>query len=115
MKLRTRRRKADVSFDELAAYDAERILETRAGGGWGLQDQPCDAALARGQIAQRLRACLARLPERYRDVLVLRDLEQLDTHEAARRLGVSATAVKLRLHRARRALRRLLELRSNEF
>ena len=109
MKLRSRRRKAEVSFEELAAYDAERLLEARADSRSGLQDEPCDAALQRGQDGLRLRSCLGRLPERYRDVLVLRDLEELDTREAARRLGVSATAVKLRLHRARRALKRQLQ------
>ena len=38
----------------------------------------------------------------------LRDIEGLDTEEAARALGVSANAVKIRLHRARMALRTLI-------
>jgi RNA polymerase sigma-70 factor (ECF subfamily) len=42
-------------------------------------------------------------------VLLLRDIEELSTEEAAQSLGVTANAVKIRLHRARQALRGLLE------
>ncbi|HEU5250199.1 MAG TPA: sigma factor-like helix-turn-helix DNA-binding protein, partial [Thermoanaerobaculia bacterium] len=52
-----------------------------------------------------------RLPETYRSVLLLRDIEELTTEEAARLLGVTENAVKIRLHRARQALRGLLEPR----
>jgi RNA polymerase sigma-70 factor (ECF subfamily) len=53
--------------------------------------------------------CIARLPRPYRDVLVMRDLEEQTTEETARKLRVAPGAVKTRLHRARRALRTLLE------
>ena len=49
------------------------------------------------------------LPEGHRNVLLLRDIEDLDTEEAAQLLGISPGAVKTRLHRARQALRELLE------
>jgi len=42
-------------------------------------------------------------------VLILRDIEDLDTEEASRALGITPTAVKVRLHRARQALRTLLD------
>jgi RNA polymerase sigma-70 factor (ECF subfamily) len=42
-------------------------------------------------------------------VLLLRDIEELSTEEAAKSLGVTENAVKIRLHRARQALRGLLE------
>ena len=42
-------------------------------------------------------------------VLLLRDIEGLDTEETARLLGLTTGAVKTRLHRARQALRTLLE------
>jgi RNA polymerase sigma-70 factor (ECF subfamily) len=44
-------------------------------------------------------------------VLVLRDVEGLDTAETARALGIGPDATKMRLHRARQALRTLLERR----
>ena len=42
-------------------------------------------------------------------VLLLRDIEELDTEEAAQMIGISSNAVKIRLHRARQALRTLLD------
>ncbi len=48
------------------------------------------------------------LPESYRNVLLLRDIEELDTEETAEAMGISPGAVKTRLHRARQALRGLL-------
>lgn len=49
------------------------------------------------------------LPEAYRIVLMLRDIEELDTREVADLLDLSEAAVKVRLHRARAALKKLLE------
>ena len=42
-------------------------------------------------------------------MLLLRDIEGVDTEEAAELLGISSGAAKTRLHRARQALRELLE------
>jgi RNA polymerase sigma-70 factor (ECF subfamily) len=77
---------------------------------------PTEQLLQSRQVRTLVRACIDRLPETYRTVLLLRDIEQLDTDEAARALGVTTTAVKVRLHRARQALRTLLEqgLRAGE-
>jgi RNA polymerase sigma-70 factor (ECF subfamily) len=52
---------------------------------------------------------LDRLPEDYRSVIVLRDLEELSTQEVAELLDASEGAVRVRLHRARQALRKLLD------
>jgi len=49
------------------------------------------------------------LPDDYRVVLLLRDIEEMTTREVAETLGVSEAAVKTRLHRARAALKKLLE------
>jgi RNA polymerase sigma-70 factor (ECF subfamily) len=56
-----------------------------------------------------VRAAIDRLPDSHRTVLLLRDIEGLDTEETASQLGVSKAAVKTRLHRARLALRGLLD------
>jgi len=56
-----------------------------------------------------VRGSIERLPDDYRDVVLLRDVEQLDTAETARALGISVALVKTRLHRARQALRGMLE------
>jgi RNA polymerase sigma-70 factor (ECF subfamily) len=56
-----------------------------------------------------LQTALARLPQPYRVVVVLRDVEGLSTREVARVAGISEANVKTRLHRARLLLRKALE------
>jgi RNA polymerase sigma-70 factor (ECF subfamily) len=56
-----------------------------------------------------VRDCINQLPESYRTVLLLRDIEGLDTEETAQMLGTNLGVVKARLHRARQALRTLLD------
>jgi RNA polymerase sigma-70 factor, ECF subfamily len=53
--------------------------------------------------------CISQLPETYRIVLLLRDIEGLTTEETAQVLVTSTAVVKTRLHRARQALRTLLD------
>ena len=60
------------------------------------------------ETRRTVRACIAQLPENYRSVLMLRDIEELSTQEAAAALRMTPTAVKVRLHRARQALSTLL-------
>ena len=57
------------------------------------------------EMAQALNSALDALPENYREVILLRDVEDLTAPETAEALGISIEAVKSRLHRARRALR----------
>ncbi len=67
------------------------------------------------EILQSIEACamvrekIAALPDTYRTVLELRDIEDHTTTQTAETLGISEGAVKVRLHRARRALRHLIE------
>lgn len=61
------------------------------------------------ELREKVRECINDLPDTYRTVLLLRDIEELDTGETAERLSISQAAVKVRLHRARQALRTLLE------
>ena len=64
---------------------------------------------SRREMRQVVRDAIARLPETYRSVLLLRDIEGMDTREAAQVLEISEPLVKTRLHRARQALRELLD------
>jgi RNA polymerase sigma-70 factor (ECF subfamily) len=106
MRLRAASRRPEVpSGDLLPVFDgdgqhAEPLSALPVG--------PADA-LEREETRALVRACIAELPAAYRAVIVLRDLEELSTEEAAAALGVSANAVKIRLHRARQALLKLLE------
>jgi RNA polymerase sigma-70 factor (ECF subfamily) len=63
------------------------------------------AASERADLREDLRAALAELPPKLRAVVVLRDVEDLPHAEIAVLLGISETAAKVRLHRARRQLR----------
>jgi RNA polymerase sigma-70 factor (ECF subfamily) len=56
-----------------------------------------------------VRHCIGLLPEDYRTILILRDIEEFDTDQTASILGVNRGTVKTRLHRARQALRTLLQ------
>jgi RNA polymerase sigma-70 factor (ECF subfamily) len=65
-------------------------------------------ALERKEVRQKLARALASLDRKYREVFVLRDMEQLNIQETADTLGISVAAVKTRLLRARLMLRDLL-------
>jgi RNA polymerase sigma-70 factor (ECF subfamily) len=64
--------------------------------------------LERAETRALVRGCVARLPEAYRAIIVLRDFEELSTAETATALGISENAAKIRLHRARQALATML-------
>lgn len=102
MRLRTRRRKPEESLDTLLPTfrDDGHYLE-----GLSSWEEPVDQAMERAETRELVRRMIDELPESYRTVLLLRDIEGLDTEEAAAALGTTPTAVKVRLHRARQALR----------
>ncbi len=64
--------------------------------------------LERRELGEMLRQAVEGLPEIYRNVVVLRDIEEMDIRETAAALGISEAAVKVRLHRARALLQREL-------
>lgn len=68
-----------------------------------------DELVTRAETRESVRAMIDRLPEGHRTVLILRDIEELDTQEAADLLGITPATLKVRLHRARQALRNLFE------
>jgi RNA polymerase sigma-70 factor, ECF subfamily len=101
-----RRKRDEVSIDALLprfASDGHHASPVRA---W--EQSPLDSADAL-EKREIVRSCIDTLPSAYRQVLLLRDIEQLDTSETARLLECSEANVKTRLHRARQALRTLLE------
>ncbi len=66
------------------------------------------AALERKELREALRIAVAELPDIYRQVFTLRDLEELNIEETAQALGINPGAVKVRLHRARIMLQKRL-------
>ncbi|MFZ0744192.1 MAG: sigma-70 family RNA polymerase sigma factor [Terracidiphilus sp.] len=63
-------------------------------------------ALERKELGAILREAIDGLPEIYRNVVLLRDIEEMDIRETAKALGITEGAVKVRLHRARALLQR---------
>ena len=106
MKLRSRQRKPETSIEELLPRFLEDGHFAEPPAEW---QQPADRALERQETREQVREAIERLPENYRTVLLLRDIEGLDTAESAAALGITPNAAKIRLHRARQALRELLD------
>lgn len=105
MKLRTRRRRPEESIEPLLpAFLADGHYAEK----FSAWSEPADVMLARDEVRALVRKRIDELPESFRTVLVLRDIEGLDTEETARVLDTTPNAVKIRLHRARQALRTLL-------
>jgi RNA polymerase sigma-70 factor (ECF subfamily) len=105
-KLRRQQARPEQPIDHLLPTFLEDGHRVNPGPAWRTEGA---SALERQETHFLVRACIDQLPEAFRAVLLLRDIEQLDTDETARLLGVSAAAVKTRLHRARQALRTLLD------
>jgi len=107
MKIRARSRRPEESIDELLPrfHDDGHMVDPA--GRWRTEEG--EGALERKERCAMVRDCIARLPETYRTVLTLRDIEELDPQETATLLGTSVNAVNIRLHRARQALRALLD------
>lgn len=110
MKLRSARRRPEDPIEPLLPSFADDGHHSQAYADWGDPEQ----ALAREETRQLVRETIQRLPESYRSVLVLRDIEEFDTRQTAEALGLTENAVKIRLHRARQALRTLLDARLGE-
>jgi RNA polymerase sigma-70 factor (ECF subfamily) len=104
--LRTRRPTVELTEVE-AAQAGGRLLafRPRAGG-----DDP-EADAGRAQVRRLLERAVDDLPEPFRLVFMLREVEELSVEETAESLGLKPQTVKTRLHRARRLLRQALDAR----
>lgn len=103
MRLRKARGASFVYLDEVSEDRGMRPLEVAD------KRATPEGSLSGKELSALMQREIARLPPILRGVLVLRDVEELSTDEAASRLGISASAVKARLLRARMELRNRLE------
>lgn len=72
------------------------------------QEDTPERNAANGELGRVLEAAILSLPEKYRSVIMMRDVEEMNTCEAAAALEISEDAVKVRLHRAHALVRRAL-------
>ncbi|MFL5262872.1 MAG: sigma-70 family RNA polymerase sigma factor [Anaeromyxobacteraceae bacterium] len=110
MRLRRRRRSpeapADTAVDDLLPhFDATGRIDSTPHHDWSKR---ADEQLSDREVRSAIERAIQNLPEDYRIVFLLRDVEGLSSEEMAEILGISVAAVKSRLHRARLALREAL-------
>jgi RNA polymerase sigma-70 factor (ECF subfamily) len=112
MRLRTQRRHPQISTEDLPPGFLDGLRPD--GGGEALAHLPSpgenwakrpDEQLQSDELRQHIQAAVDALPELYRTVFLIRDVEGLSTEETAEVLNISVPTVKTRLHRARIALR----------
>jgi RNA polymerase sigma-70 factor (ECF subfamily) len=106
MKLRAQRRRPEEEIELYLPRFLEDGHQVESSVPWC---ESADTILERAELRELVRSSIDRLPDTYRVVLLLRDIEELTTEESAEALGITPNAVKIRLHRARQALRTLLD------
>ena len=108
MRLRARQRRPEQSIEPLLPIFQEDGHHVDPVVSWA---ECGDRLLERQETRALVRTAIAALPESHRVVLMMRDIDDLSTREAADALGITENAVKLRLHRARQALAVLIRQR----
>jgi len=81
MKLRSRRRKPETSIDDLLPTFVEDGHHVEQFSDWCA---PADELMQRSETRALVRLCIDRLPDNYREVLIMRDIEELSTEEIGR-------------------------------
>lgn len=106
MRLRTKRRKPEEDIEQYLPRFLADGHQVEPSVRWS---ESAETALERSELRLLVRKAIKELPDTYRSVLLMRDIEELSTEEVASMLGTTANAVNIRLHRARQALRALLD------
>lgn len=104
---RLRRRRTTVGLKDIDAISDQgeaRVIYLPS----ARQDSDPEAAAARAEVRRLLERAVDQLPNSFRMVFVLRDIEEMSVEETASHLGLRPETVKTRLHRARRLLREAL-------
>ncbi len=100
--LKRRRHEREIQVEDFAFLPVADDAETPA------------ESVGRRDLRAEIRSAMARLPEKFRTILVLRELEGLAYEEISAVLGIAIGTVESRIFRAREKLKRLLEMRPHE-
>ena len=103
--MRLRHRKVVAAAEDALTgpgFEADGHLDRRSRSPVG---QPADERALQRELGQAIRQATDALPEGYREVFLLKDVEGLSYEEIGELTGISVAAIKSRLHRARLALR----------
>ena len=105
-KLRQIKRRAEQSIEDLSPeFDQAGC---RVEPQWSYLT-PLEDVLKNEDLKSKVHDAISNLPDSYRIVLLLRDIEGYNTMETSDLIGISEANVKVRLHRARSALKKLLD------
>lgn len=104
---RLRRRRPTVGLDQIEAAQRDGAQVIPFPGAFGTESP--EAGTARAQIRRLIEHAVDELPEAFRVVFIMRDIEECSIEETAANLGLKPETVKTRLHRARRLLRQALD------
>ena len=103
-----RRKSARIRVLEHNEFEALRPEFTRGNHAKNIKDWDAEYKLEKNERKRLLHEAIQRLPEQHRTIVNLKDINGWATEDVARVLNISHGAVRVRLHRARQALRALL-------
>ncbi|MGZ5460372.1 MAG: sigma-70 family RNA polymerase sigma factor [Thermoanaerobaculia bacterium] len=106
MRLRTLRRHPEEDVEDLLPRFAEDGHQAQPSVNW---TPSAEDLVEQAETRELVRRSIDRLPDTHRVILIMRDIEEMTTEEVAKALEITPNAVKVRLHRARQALRTLLD------
>ena len=103
MVLRRQRRRPQLSLDDTRPeFTEDGTGHVQTPGAWVIEP---DEAILSGELMSLVERSISELPEKYRLVLLLKDVEGLSNAEVAETLGLTLPTVKARLHRSRLIVR----------
>ena len=102
MKLRRRKNTESVSFEEVSGEVQESLA------GKSPEQSSVDYMTTKHELRDVLETAITKLPEEYKNIFILRDVDGLSNEEVGEMLSLTVPAVKSRLHRARLILRKKL-------
>lgn len=106
----------ETSFTDMEFLSEEFSEKFGAVGMWKHEEGPiewkpeADEVMHRGEFWQTMRDCLAKLPQKVRDVFTMREMEEIASKEICRTLSITESNLWVMLHRARMALRECLAI-----
>lgn len=109
MKLRKRKQDQSVLIEDVQPQVQEAVILR------SVEHSATESEASRAQVAGAIEEAIRRLPDEYRPVFVLRDVDGLTSGEVSKILNLTIPAVKSRLHRSRMMLRRRLQRFHSEF
>lgn len=110
MKLRKRKQDHSIPMEELSPGMQNHYLEEE-----DKFERYTDCETVNGELREMLELAIGKLPEEYRSVFVLRDVDGLSNKQVAKILDITIPAVKSRLHRSRLMLRKKLKRYYDDF